>query len=573
MRPSSWMLRGLRIFFKIVWSAFAVLGVVVVAGLFVAATMLASKWDKEPHLEERNFLYISFPTGLARGSEEGLFFSGSGHMHLKSVVDTLAQATNDDRIAGIALFPMDAQLSLSEVEEIGRALQKFRDSGKPVYAFAESFGESAHGLLSYTLASSADQIWLQHSGLADISGYSMTLPFFREAMEEWDVHPQFFARGEEKGAFSSFTHERLPAAQRRNLQKLMDSFLAQSVSRIAEGRGMSLAQVGKLVDTGLFSADSSMNAGLVDRIGYRGDFMEALRELLGEDVQEVPLADYAMAALIEPEDETDANIARINLVGEIVLASSSRRAPFTGAHLDTSSREVIDALENAAMDLEIDAIVLHIDSPGGSYAASDAVRQAVVQARSSGKPIVASMGRVAASGGYLIALAADRIVANEATITGSIGVAGGKIYWGDFWDNLGVWWENVHAGANATQNSPFTRFSPRTIVWLTESLDRVYGDFVRHVSESRSLSEDDVESVARGQIWSGKDAREYGLVDVLGGWREVELELQSLLDLSSDARFSYRTFPQEDDWLLQLQDALFSFPAIGLSLISLISRS
>jgi protease-4 len=323
---------------------------------------------------------------------------------------------------------------------------------------------------------------------------------------------------------NTFTDHEMPAPQRENLQQLLDSWLGQVARDIAAARDGDEDAVRAAIDSAPHPAAAALDRGLVDRLGYWDEVSAAVMAEAGDEAEFLPLATYAQAH--DPLPTPGPTVALIYGLGPVVLASSDDDGVFGDGVMASDS--VSEAIATAVEDPEIDAIVLRIDSPGGSYVASDVIWREVQLAREANKPLIVSMSNVAASGGYFVAAPAYKIVALPGTITGSIGVVSGKLVFTGLWDKLGINWDGVEAGAAARYWSMNRDFSPEEWARLQASLDRVYSDFTGKVADGRSMASDDVAAAAKGQVWTGEDARALGLVDELGG-------LETALALAAEA--------------------------------------
>ncbi|WP_343559198.1 S49 family peptidase [Kiloniella sp. b19] len=491
---------------------------VVIAGLWIAANNIGEleSYQYQQELSERMILSLDLSYDLA-GGQSALPILDSSSVSLSSLIDGLHRASKDDRVEGLVVRAGIGGLTMVQVQELRAAIKAFRDSGKKTFAFAESYGEGGNGTLHYYLASAAEELWLQPSGDLDVTGYSIQTPYARNALENLGISPQFAQRKEFKGVLQSFSESRIPAPIEQNMQTLLDSLLSQTVSDIAGSRDRSPEDIRAAVDNAPFGAADAQTAGLIDTLGYWDEMMEQRIDPLDADT--LPLSIYALAHPHKSiaEQGNAPRIAVINALGEIHIGDSQYDA--FGSSESIGSSTFASAIEDAALADDIDAILIRIDSPGGSYVASDTIWRAILLAKEKGKTVTVSMGDVAASGGYFIAAAADTIYANPGTITGSIGVAGGKIALRELWEELEINWSEIKAGKNAdlySMNQPFDQDG-----WnrLNRSLDRIYADFTSKVASGRDLSSSDVERAAKGQVWTGVMAQELGLVDELGGFR------------------------------------------------------
>jgi len=490
---------------------------------------------------------------------------------LRDVLDALTRASQDRRVAGLIARVGAAPLGMAQVQELRDAIRRFREQKKFAVAFAETFGEFGPGGNAYYLATAFDEIWLQPSGDVGLTGVLAEAFFLRGTLDKLGITPRLDHRYEYKNAMNIFTERKFTPAHREATERVVKSFAAQMIRGIAEGRGMSEPQVRALVDRGPLLGSEAVESKLVDGVAYREQVYDKVKERAGKGAKVIPLIQYLQrAGRPHAKGQT---IALIYGVGGVQRGKSGFDPVF--GELVMGSETVAAAFRQAIRDKEVKAILFRIDSPGGSYVASDTIWQETVRARKAGKPIIASMGNVAGSGGYFVAMAADKIVAQPGTITGSIGVLGGKMLTTGFWQKLGITWDEVHEGANATFWSGTTDYTPAQWARFQSWLDRVYDDFTSKVAEGRRLPKQRVLEIAKGRIWTGEDAKALGLVDELGGFEtalrlakqaagipekeEVRLKLfpprKSLLEVIME-RLSGAEPQQEDAGVVALRRAL-----------------
>jgi protease-4 len=496
--------------------------------LIVAAAVALAIWadeveslaTAERQITDHSVLSLDMSAGLIEARSDNPFaqLSLGDTLTLREAVEALEAAGEDPRIEGLVARLGIGDLGIAQVQELRQAIGEFRETGKFAIAFAESFGEGGNGTLHYYLASAFGEVWLQPTGGFDVTGLALETPFLRDALDKIGVVPRLDQREEYKGAMNTFTDRELPAPQRENLQQLLDSWLGQIVLDIAAARGSEDGAVRAVIDSGPHPASAALEQGLVDQLGYWDEVSDAIVTMAGEDAEFVPLAAYAKAH--EPLPTPGPTVALIYGLGPVVLASGGDDGFFNDGGV-MASDTVSEAIATAIDDPEIDAIVLRIDSPGGSYVASDVIWREVQLAREAEKPLIVSMSNVAASGGYFVAAPAHKIVALPGTVTGSIGVVSGKLIFKDLWDKLGITWDGVEAGTAAGYWSMNRDFTPEEWARLQATLDRIYRDFTGKVAEGRSLTPEAVAAAAKGQVWSGEDARDLGLVDELGGLKAV----------------------------------------------------
>jgi protease-4 len=439
---------------------------------------------------------------------------------LRDVLDALTRASEDRRVKGLIARVGAAPLGMAQVQELRDAIRRFREHKKFAVAFAETFGEFGPGGNAYYLATAFDEIWLQPSGDVGLTGVLAEAFFLRGTLDKLGITPRLDHRYEYKNAMNIFTERKFTPAHREATERVVKSFASQMLRGIAEGRRMSEEQVRALVDRGPLLGPEALNAKLVDGLGYREQVYDKVKERAGKGAKVMPLMEYLQRA--GRPHTRGRTIALIYGVGGVQRGKSGFDPVF--GELVMGSDTVASAFRQAIEDKEVRAILFRIDSPGGSYVASDTIWQETVRARKAGKPVIASMGDVAGSGGYFVAMAADKIVAQPGTITGSIGVLGGKMLTTGFWQKLGITWDEVHEGANATFWSGTSDYTPAQWARFQAWLDRIYDDFTSKVAEGRRLPKQRVLEIAKGRIWTGEDAKALGLVDELGGF-DVALRL------------------------------------------------
>ncbi|CAA7618614.1 Periplasmic serine protease [Candidatus Terasakiella magnetica] len=467
-------------------------------------------------------------------------FSSERSYTLRSVVEAIDHASSDPRVVGLYATMGHSTLGLAAVQEIRDAVSRFRAAGKPALLFAETIGETGAGTLDYYLASAFGQIWLQPSGDLAMTGLMIESPFIRGTLDLLGIKAQFSARHEYKSAIDMFNERGFTGPNRENLGRLLDSWSEQMASGISAVRALPADKVKALMGQGPFLASEALAAGLVDRVGYRDAAWKAIAGD-GKDkaltAEELDVADYA-ATLPEPKGPV---VALISGTGAIHRGESGHGF---GSEADFGAKTIAEALRDAIDDDAVRAILFRVDSPGGSYTASDTIWREVQRAREAGKPVVVSMGNVAASGGYFVGMGADRIVAQPGTITGSIGVFTGKVVLEEFWAKLGVNWDEMHRGDNATMWSSNRAFPPGAQARIDALLDHIYGDFTGKASEGRRISVAAMDKLARGRVWTGADAKTSGLVDVLGGWREALAAVRELTGLKPGQEVELVEFPR-----------------------------
>ncbi|WNG88711.1 signal peptide peptidase SppA [Mycobacterium sp. ITM-2016-00317] len=487
------------------------------------------------------------------GFDPMALINGAGKpLLLREAVAAIHRAADDPRVAGlIARVQIDAAPP-GPVQELRDAIVAFT-AKKPSLAWAETYP----GTLSYYLASAFGEVWMQPSGTVGLVGFATSALFLRDALDKLGVEAQFIARGEYKSAANLFTQDRYTEAHREADTALVDGLRAQVWDAVSTSRGVDRAALDELADRAPLLRDDAVAAGLVDRIGFRDEVYGRIAEMSGAegispetgdaDGEDAPprlyLSRYARAKKpAVPGLKSHPKVAVVTVAGPIVSGRGGRQMSPMGSS-SSGGDTIAAALRQAAADDDVAAIVLRVDSPGGSVTGSETIWREVVRTRERGKPVVASMGAVAASGGYYVSMAADAIVANPGTITGSIGVVTGKFVARELKDRLGVGSDTVRTNANADAWSINAPFTDEQQAHVEAEADLFYTDFVRRVADGRSMSIEDVESVARGRVWTGADALERGLVDELGGLRTAIRRAKKLAGIDEDTKVRVENLP------------------------------
>jgi protease IV len=468
---------------------------------------------------------------------------------LREAVAAIRRAAKDDRIAGLIARVQVAAAAAGPVQELREAIVEFSDV-KPSLAWAETYP----GTMSYYLASAFREVWMQPSGTVGLVGFATNALFLRDALAKAGVQAQFIARGEYKSAANMFTQENYTDAHREADGRLIESLHEQVLAAVAASRHIEAADIDALADKAPLLREDAVTGRLVDRIGFRDEAYARIAELVGapdvspDDPGAPPrlyLSRYARTPVSAPSlpgRKSKPTIAVVTLAGPIVSGRGGR----TLSPLGTSSAggdTIAAALREAGADDDVSAVVLRVDSPGGSVTGSETIWREVVRLREAGKPIVASMGAVAASGGYYVSMAADAIVANAGTLTGSIGVVTGKLVARELKDRLGIGSDVVRTNRNADAWSVNAPFTDEQHAHVEAEADLFYADFVQRVADGRGMTVESVDAVARGRVWTGADALARGLVDELGGLRTAIDRAKALAGLDRDAEVKVVALP------------------------------
>jgi protease-4 len=433
---------------------------------------------------------------------------------LRDVVDAIDRGANDDRVVGMIAKIGAASAGMAQTQEIRDAVQRFRAHKKFAVAYAETFGEFGPGNGAYYLATAFDQIYLQPSGDIGLTGIIMESPFIKGTLSKLGVTFHGDHRYEYKNALNFYTETKYTAPHKEAMTALMNSWFNQMKDGICQARQIAPDKFQAIVDAGPYLGKEAVEARLVDGVAYRDEVYGRVKAQVGSGAELLYLDKYLDRA--GRPHEHGKKIALVFGVGAVTRGKSDFD-PVQGSQT-MGSDTVASAIRAAAEDSDVKAILFRVDSPGGSYVASDTIWREVVRAHQAGKPVIVSMGNLAGSGGYFVAMAADKIVAQPGTITASIGVLGGKMLTSGFWDKVGMSWDEVHQGDKATMFTGTHDYSPAEWGRFQAWLDRVYVDFTSKVADGRKLPKEKVLEIAKGRIWSGQDAKNLGLVDELGGY-------------------------------------------------------
>jgi protease-4 len=541
---------------RILVGILAVIGAVTLGLVLLLVLVGLPLPPEEEKLPDRMILELDLEKGLPehRPTSPLARLTAPRPMTVRDAVTALERAADDDRVVGVIARIGGAELGLARIEEIRNAVQRFEGSGKPAVAFAETLGEFGAGNADYFLATAFDRIYLQPSGDVGLTGLLHKNTFVTGALEKAGIQPEVAKRGKFKTAVNSFTEKEYTEAHREAAETVMNSQFRAMVRAIGEARGMDAEQVRKLFDRGPLTAESARDAGLVDELAYNDQARAKLRDDLGKPGRFVPFGAYVRAGPEQPPEGAE-TLALIYGVGP-VMRGESRFSRLRGG-LIMGSRTVSRAFSAAIEDPEVKAIVFRVDSPGGSYVASDTIRREVVRARKAGKPVIATMGNLAASGGYFVSMAADKVVAHSTTLTGSIGVFAGKPVTRELWNKLGVTFDQVHTSDHARMWSKTHEYTEEEWRLLQDWLDHVYMDFTAKAAQGRNMKHQEILEVAKGRVWTGEDAKRVGLVDELGGFlAAVDLAKQAA-DIEPEKPVQFKMFPPPKTLRQMIFEVLF----------------
>ncbi|MCI0492295.1 MAG: signal peptide peptidase SppA [Planctomycetes bacterium] len=478
---------------------------------------------------------------------------GETQLDLRELVGRLDRASRDKTIGGMVLDIRNPDIGRGKVEELRAAIMRFRESGKKVYAQVESAMPT-----DYLIACACDEIVMPETGTLVLPGMHAEATFFKGLLNKIGIEADFIHIGPYKGAAEPLTRDKFSEPVRENMNSLIDSLYDDMVTTLVKSRPLSIAQAKEIIDEGLITATRAKELGLIDRVAYPDTLRKELAEVYQADPliyvknygQEKVDTDFSgpmgffklMRAMMGTDsDSRNANGKKIAIVYAVgpIMTGKSESDPFGGQVMGSTT--IVESLREASDDDDVAAIVLRIDSPGGSALASDLIwhETQVIE-----KPIVASMGDVAASGGYYIAMGADRIYAAPATVTGSIGVVGGKLALRGLYDKLGITTETIERGKNSGLFSSSGKFTDSQQAAVKEMMQDMYRQFTSKAAQGRNMPLDNLEKLAGGRIYSGRQAKDNGLIDELGTLHDAINEAKKLAGIDKDEQVRIETLPE-----------------------------
>lgn len=513
----------------ILGSLFLVFVLVVVIGVVILFSLFR---HQEPVISENSVLVLKVEGALPDYIPDTLSrrLSGSNEMSLTTLVEQLRKAKVDKRIGGVLLQIDLLGAGWGKADELRDAIADFRASGKPIYAYLEV------GLnKEYYVATACERVYVMPTGDLFINGLAADVTFYRGSLDKLGIYPDVYQIGKYKNAPDTFTRKEMSDAHREVVNSILDDIFNRFVNAVAAARKKSPDEIRALIDNAPLRAHDALSAGLIDGANYRDEVENEFKKRLGyKDADELRITKAETYRQIEPESvglDKGERIAVIYASGEI-SGGKSGSSTFGG---DTvGSETIVKAIDDARRDDSIKAIVLRIDSPGGTAYASDAIWHAVEEAKQK-KPVVVSMADVAASGGYYIACNASKIIAEPSTYTGSIGIFAGKPVLKGFYDWLGVTNEYVMRGKTSGMFRLTEKFSPEERAKLESMLKSMYYDeFVPKVARGRGRDAEYIDSIGQGRVWMGDQAKERGLVDDFGGLDKAVDVARQLANLPAD---------------------------------------
>ncbi|CAL1692535.1 hypothetical protein MMB232_02709 [Brevundimonas subvibrioides] len=497
---------------------------------------------KEPATPANAVLELDLREGLTDQAPTNPFaaFGGSG-LSVIQIVDTLAQAEKDSHVKVLLIRLPEAGISPASADEIRQAVRRFRASGKPVIAHSQGFQPVGTVISSYMVGASASELWMQNTASFQATGFSADSIFLGRAFDRYGVRAEFEQRYEYKNAVNEYTQSDYTGPHREAMTAWMTSIYDSAIANAAFDRKVTAAALKSTIEAGPYSAPQALSLKLIDKIGQVEEAEAEAKRRAGNGADILEFGDYASSKGERQGSGRDA-IAIVGGEGAIVTGTGGGGAFGGGSSIrsDDTAAAIYDAIE----DKSVKAIVFRVSSPGGSPEASEQILAAVRAAKAAGKPVVVSMGDYAASGGYWISSEANWIVAQPSTLTGSIGVFGGKFVVSEALGRFGVDLRGLSIGGDyADAFAPSQSFTTTQRAAFSASMDRTYEEFVQRVSTGRRLPIARVREIARGRVWTGAQGKTLGLVDQLGGLTEAIGKARELADIPADTSVRFKRFP------------------------------
>jgi protease-4 len=534
----------LKQFFLTVLGVFTGLVLFLVVVPVVLLTFAIAAGSSKPVTPAASVLELDLRQGISDQPSTDPFavFSGSG-LSVLQVVDTLIQAQDDRNVKGLLIRLPESGITPATADELRQAIVRFKASGKPVIAHSQGFMPVGASISSYMVGAAASELWMQNTAGFQVTGLATDNVFLGRAFEKYGVRADFEQRYEYKNAVNEYTQSDYTPAHREAQTAWMTSIYDSALAHVARDRKSTPQALKTVIEAGPYTAEQALANRLVDKVGQVEEAEAEIKRRAGAGAEIIEFDKYASDKGAREGSGRNA-VAIVGGEGAIVTGRGGGASPFGGGAMIRSD-DTAEAIYDAIKDKDVKAIVFRVSSPGGSPEASEQILAAVRAARAAGKPVVVSMGSYAASGGYWISSEADWIVAQPTTITGSIGVFGGKFVVADALGRFGVDMRGLSVGGEyADAFSPTQPFTPEQRAAFAGSMDRIYDDFITRVATGRKLPPERVREIARGRVWTGAQALPLGLVDQLGGLTEAVAKAKALAKLPADQPVRFKHFPK-----------------------------
>lgn len=551
-----------RILLKSVTYSFAIFGLLFILLLMIVINMLSRSTVMVKPVPNTAVITLDLNRDYPENRSDDLWaeFSEIPTISFYDLIKAVNVAALDDRVKTIVAHVNNTRLGLAQIQDLRQAVLAFRSTGKKAYLYSTGLGSFGRGTDEYYLAAAFDEIWMQPNTEIGITGLNIEVPFIKKTLEKLGISAEFYTRYEYKNAVASLLNSSITPQYKEEMEQMGGSLFNQIVKDVSTDRNLNEQDFRKLVNQAPIFAEDGVREKLIDKVAYKPDLLEkVLTETKGEMID---MYDYAYS--IEENNEKLPTVAFLVVDGAIDSGRSNSN-PLQGDAI-VGSETVIQQLDEIAKNKNVKSVVLRINSPGGSYAASNEIWNALERLKEKRKlPIVVSMSNYAASGGYFIALAGDKIIAEPSTITGSIGVLGGKMVLSGLWDKLAVNWGEIKFGDNAGILSVNHKFSDAERAVFNKSLDNVYRDFTIKVAEARKLDLARMDKLARGRVWTGIEAAGNGLVDEVGGIDRAIGLAKELGSIEPKSRFGIVYYPKAKTLQEKIADLMSGGPKISVN--------
>lgn len=542
--------------------AFAIFGILFILLLLVVLGILRQDMKSSSMVPEKSIVMIDFNKSYPEIIGDDLFseLAETKSSSFFDLIKAINVAALDNRVKALVANINDSSMGLAQIQEVRGAIERFKSTGKKAYIYSNGFGSIGGGTSEYYLATAFDEIWMQPNTDLGITGLNIEVPFFKGIFDKVGVTPEFYTRYEYKNAASSLIDKGFTKEFKSETKRLGNSIFKEITQGISKSRNVSEKEVIKSINKAPLFAEEALKAGLIDEIAYKPELIEQV--IKNTNGKMIDIIDYALN--FNTGSRKLPTIAFMVLDGVIAQGQSFDNSLSDDAVIGADS--VVEQLDEIMRNKNVKALVLRINSPGGSYTASNEIWYAVKRMKEKNKiPVIISQGNYAASGGYFVSIAGDYIFAEASSITGSIGVLGGKIVLSELWKKLDIKWGEVKFGDNAGILSVNHKFSEAEKEVFNRSLDRIYKDFTTKVANARNIDINDLDKLARGRVWTGIDAQKVGLVDGIGGIDEAISMAKEKGGIAHKAKFEIAYYPKKKTLSEKLSQLISGGPKISVN--------
>ncbi len=553
-------LLSINLLMKAFTYAFAILGILFVLLLAVVVGLLHKEAAPIQPVPSQAVLFVNFDDAVSEIREDTLIsdITEVPSVSYFDLLKALGAAAGDPRIKAVVAEVSNSGLGLAQIQELRNVIKTIRAGGKKAYIYAPGMGDFGGGTSEYYLASAFDEIWMQPDTDIGLTGISIEMPFVKDLLDKVGVTPEFYTRYEYKNAVAPLMSNKFSKEHLEETLKLGNSIFQRIFAEICADRKIKPENLMKLINRAPVRSNDGIAVGLVDFTAYRPDMIQEITSRYkGAEIVSV----YDYLAQLKPEKKNMPAVAFLVIEGTIDTGKSIYNP--VRQELVSGSETIAQYLDKIANNPRIKALVLRVNSPGGSYNAANEIWYTLKKMKQNKDlPIVVSQGDYAASGGYFVSLAGDYIYAEPSTVTGSIGVLGGKIVLQNLWQKLGVHWGQVNFGQNAGLLTTSRVFSESEKAAFNRSLDAVYRDFTAKTAQERKIAPEKMDSLARGRVWTGEDAVRLKLVDAIGGVNDAIMKAKELAGIGEKEKFEVIYYPEPKTLAEKLNEILESSPKV-----------